>query len=101
MEEKKNNEQNINLPQEVAKGTYSNLSIIAHSMSEFIIDFALMLPGLPAPTVQSRIVLTPEHTKRLLNALHDNVMKYESQFGKIATEPQNAMPPISFDGGEA
>ena len=74
---------NLDLKPEVAQGTYSNLAIISHSRSEFIIDFAAMLPGLPKPEVRSRIVMTPEHCKRLLNALADNIGRYESQFGPI------------------
>ena len=75
---------NLDLKPEVAKGTYSNLAIISHSHSEFIIDFATMLPGLPKPDIGNRIIMTPEHAKRLLNALMDNVTKYESQFGLIS-----------------
>ena len=74
---------NLDLKPEVAKGTYSNLAIISHSRSEFVIDFAAMMPGLPKPEVQSRIVMVPEHCKRLLNALADNVNRYEAQFGPI------------------
>jgi len=73
----------LELKPEIAKGNYSNLAIISHSHSEFIIDFATMLPGLAKPEIASRIVMTPEHTKRLLNALIDNISKYESQFGQI------------------
>ena len=74
---------NLELRPEVAKGTYSNLAIISHSHSEFIIDFATMLPGLPKPEVQQRIVMTPEHCKRLLAALSDNIGRYEDLFGPI------------------
>ena len=74
---------NLDLKPEVAQGTYSNLAIISHSRSEFIIDFAAMLPGLQKPEVRSRILMTPEHCKRLLNALVDNIGRYESQFGTI------------------
>lgn len=79
---------NIELKPEVARGSYSNLAIITHSRSEFILDFATILPGLPKPEVQSRIVMAPEHCKRLLNALLDNINKYEAQFGPIAMEGQ-------------
>ena len=71
----------INLPEEIAKGTYSNLAIISHSNTEFIIDFATTLPGLAKPEIGNRIVMTPEHAKRLMNALFDNISKYEAQFG--------------------
>ena len=82
MEEKK--EISLEIKPEIAKGTYSNLAIITHSHSEFIIDFATMLPGLPKPDIGNRIIMTPEQAKRLLNALMDNVTKYESQFGLIS-----------------
>ena len=81
MEEKK--EISLELKPEIARGVYSNLAIITHSHSEFIIDFATMLPGLRKPDISSCIVMTPEHAKRLLQALMDNVTKYESQFGLI------------------
>ena len=74
----------IELKQEIAKGSYSNLAIITHSHSEFILDFATMLPGLPKPEVSNRIIMTPEHAKRLFLALQDNVNKYENQFGQIS-----------------
>ncbi len=73
----------INLAPEIARGTYSNLAIISHSRSEFVLDFAASLPGLAGPQVVSRLLMTPEHAKRLMHALIDNVQKYESQFGKI------------------
>ena len=73
----------IHLSEEVAQGNYSNLAIIAHSSSEFIIDFATMLPGLPKARVKSRVVLTPEHAKRLLMSLQENITRYESNIGKI------------------
>ena len=67
----------LELKPEVAKGSYSNLAIISHSPSEFVIDFATMLPGLQKPEISNRIVMNPEHAKRLLNALADNINKYE------------------------
>lgn len=82
--ENEKNQINLELKPEVAKGNYSNLAIISHSHSEFIIDFATVLPGLPKPEISNRIVMTPEHCKRLLNALADNISKYESQFGQIS-----------------
>jgi len=74
---------NIEIKPEVASGNYSNLAVISHSHSEFIIDFAQMMPGLAKPNVCSRIIMAPEHAKRLMNALIDNVGKYEQQFGQI------------------
>lgn len=107
--EKKGNQINIELSEEVAQGVYSNLALITHSSSEFILDFIRMMPGMPKANVQSRIILTPEHAKRLLHALEDNVRKYESQMGPIklpntSNPPQGGMiPPMSFNGpaGEA
>lgn len=82
--ENEKNQINLELKPEVARGSYSNLAIISHSRSEFIIDFATVLPGLPKPEITNRILMTPEHCKRLLNALADNIAKYESQFGPIS-----------------
>ena len=98
MEEKK--EISLEIKPEIAKGTYSNLSIITHSHSEFIIDFATMLPGLPKPDIGNRIVMTPEHAKRLLNALMDNVTKYESQFGLIQLGGQPQQQGGTFNLGD-
>ena len=78
-----NKQLQLELKPEVAKGNYSNLAIISHSHSEFVIDFATMLPGLQKPEISNRILMTPEHAKRLLNALNDNIAKYENQFGRI------------------
>lgn len=95
---------NINLTPEVAEGTYANLAVIAHSSSEFIIDFVRMMPGIQQANVKSRIILTPEHAKKLLFALQENVAKYEQQFGSIkingAPNPGSTIP-MSFGGGEA
>jgi hypothetical protein len=102
--ENQENQFNIELSQEVAEGIYSNLAIISHSSSEFVIDFIRIMPGTPKANVKSRIILTPEHAKRLLMALQDNIAKYESIFGKIKVpEGSNPMmpPPINFNGGEA
>ncbi|NLO71434.1 MAG: DUF3467 domain-containing protein [Porphyromonadaceae bacterium] len=104
MENKPNNpnELNIELSAEVAEGIYSNLAIISHSTSEFVLDFVRIMPGTPKANVKSRIILTPEHAKRLLFALQDNVAKFEQQFGKIKTPENTMMPPIPMGfGGEA
>lgn len=91
----------INLRPDVAIGTYSNLAIITHSSSEFILDFASMLPGIPKPDVTNRIIMAPEHAKRLFLALQDNLMKYESQFGEIELEkvPKTSIPIGGFGPG--
>ena len=83
MEDNNKKQLNLEIKPEIAKGTYSNLAIITHSRSEFIIDFASILPGRPKPEISSRVIMTPEHAKRLLNALMDNITKFESQFGFI------------------
>ena len=104
MDNKQNpeNQLNIELSAEVAEGTYSNLAIISHSSSEFVIDFIRMMPGTPKANVKSRIILTPEHAKRLLFALQDNISKYEQQHGKIKTPDNNIIPPLPMGfGGEA
>lgn len=87
----------LELKPEIARGTYSNLAIISHSHSEVIIDFATMLPGLQKPEISNRIVMNPEHAKRLLNALADNISKYEAQFGPIQMgEPQQPKGTINL-----
>ena len=88
----------IEIKPEVAQGRYANLAIITHSSSEFILDFAQNMPGLPKMQVGSRIIMTPEHAKRLLGALNENIRKYESQFGEIKLpKTQMMMPPMSPD----
>ena len=91
----------IDIKPEVAHGSYSNLAIITHSHSEFIIDFATMLPGLPKPEVSNRIIMTPEHAKRLYLALQDNINKYENQHGQITLGNENKpqFPMGGFGGG--
>ena len=83
MNENKQHGIDVELDAEVAQGHYSNLAIISHSTSEFIVDFAAILPGLPKAKVKSRIILTPEHAKRLLLSLQDNITRYESNMGQI------------------
>lgn len=83
MENDTKNQIQIELPEDVAQGTYANLAIITHSSSEFVIDFVRMLPGVPKAKVKSRIILTPEHAKRLLYALNDNVNQFEKLHGAI------------------
>jgi hypothetical protein len=105
MEDPKNinqNQINIELSEEVAEGKYSNLAMITHSNSEFVVDFIKMMPGVPKPKVQSRIILTPQHAKRLLKALQDNIQKFEALHGPIKDpNPAEGMPPINFGGPTA
>ena len=98
-EEKNKNQLNIELSEDVADGVYSNLAIITHSNSEFIVDFARVLPGIPKAKVKSRIVLTPQHAKRLLRALNENVKKFEALHGTIKdVEKQPQGLPMNFSG---
>ncbi len=94
---------NIELSEEMAEGIYSNLALIAHSNSEFVIDFIRLMPGVPKAKVKSRIVLTPEHAKRLLAALKENIQKYEENFGDIRQHDELPQFPLNFGGpvGEA
>lgn len=102
MENQENqNQLNIELSEEVADGIYSNLAIITHSSAEFVIDFIKVMPGMPKAKVKSRIVLTPQHAKRLLAALSDNVQKFESVNGKIKIEDGNPGFPMTFSGPTA
>lgn len=96
-EKKLQNQINIELPEEVAEGVYSNLAIISHSHSEFVVDFVRMMPNVPKAKVKSRIVLTPQHAKRLLRALNENVKKFEKQFGTIAERDLPAYPNMNFN----
>ncbi|MDR0363799.1 MAG: DUF3467 domain-containing protein [Bacteroidales bacterium] len=83
-EEQKGGQQlNIEVPAELADGVYTNLAVITHSPTEFILDFVSMMPGVPKAKVRSRVVLAPQHAKRLLRALQDNISKYESVHGTI------------------
>lgn len=80
----------IELSPEVAAGNYANLAVLSHSHAEFIADFVRVMPGMPKAPVVSRMVLAPEHAKRLLYALQDNIAKYEQQFGPIELPEMNA-----------
>ena len=97
---KKTNQLNIELPEEVAEGIYSNLAIISHSNSEFVVDFIRLVPNVPKAKVKSRIILTPQHAKRLMRALVDNVKKFEAQHGVIE-EPEQQYPPMNFNTPKA
>lgn len=81
----------IELKEEIGLGTYANLAVITHSSSEFILDFVRVLPGMPKASVQSRIILAPEHAKRLLRALEENIGKYERSFGPISMPEEKAL----------
>ena len=83
---------NIELTEEMAEGIYSNLAIINHSASEFVVDFVCIMPGAPKAKVKSRIVLTPQHAKRLIKALAENVQRFEQAHGEIKDSEQPQIP---------
>lgn len=103
VEAQNQNQINIELSEDIAEGVYSNLAMIAHSNSEFVIDFIRLMPGVPKAKVKARIVITPEHAIRLLAALKDNVKKYEEAFGDIKHNQDMPQFPFNFGGavGEA
>lgn len=90
------NNLNIELDQEVAEGTYANLAIINHSVSEFVVDFINIMPGVPKAKVKSRIILTPQHAKRLSKALAENVKRFEDAHGDIKDYDK---PPVPLNFG--
>ena len=100
-EDTKKNGLNIELTEEIAEGVYSNLAIINHSPSEFVVDFIQMMPGIKKAKVKSRVILTPQHAKRLMKALNDNVSKYEDQHGEIQELDPGKGVPINFGGPAA
>lgn len=94
---------NIELSEAIAEGEYANLALIAHSSSEFVVDFIRLLPGVPKAKVKARIILTPEHAKRLLAALEENILRFEQSYGPIKVQQDAPTYPINFGGaiGEA
>ncbi|MHB1921308.1 MAG: DUF3467 domain-containing protein [Chitinophagaceae bacterium] len=91
------NQLNIELSEEMAEGIYANLAIITHSNAEFVVDFINVMPGIPKAKVKSRIILTPQHAKRLLKALTDNIKKFESIHGSIQDQEPVSIP-MNFGG---
>ena len=94
------NQLNIEISEEVADGIYSNLAIITHSNSEFVVDFVRVMPGVPKAKVKARVLLTPQHAKRLMRALADNVQKFEQVHGQIR-ETERPEIPMNFGGPTA
>src|SRR5262245_26331501 len=94
------NQLNIEISEEVAEGVYANLAIITHSHAEFVIDFVSVMPGTPKSKVKSRIILTPQHTKRFMKALNENVQRFEQANGKIQ-DLEDVPLPLSFGGPTA
>ena len=102
MEEQNNDNQiQIELTEEVAEGIFSNLAIITHSNTEFVVDYIRVMPGVAKAKVKSRIILTPEHAKRFAAALVDNIEKYEAINGRIKMQPDAANVPMQFGGPKA
>ena len=97
-QQKKKDGLNIELTEEVAQGVYSNLAIINHSPSEFVVDFIQMMPGVVKAKVKSRVILTPQHAKRLMKALSDNINKFENQHGDIKDVDPKGGVPVNFGG---
>ncbi len=93
----KEGQMNVELSEEIAEGIYSNLAIINHSASEFVLDFIKIMPGIPKARVKSRIVLTPQHAKRFLRAMQDNIARFEAQNGEIKDVEQPQVP-LNFGG---
>lgn len=93
----------VDLPQDISQGEYANFAIITHSSSDFVLDFARILPGVPKATVKSRVILAPEHAKRLLMALQDNIVRYEKTFGpiQIPQQEKGIIAPFNINKGEA
>lgn len=100
-EQNQENQLNIELSEEVAEGIYSNLAVITHSNTEFVLDFIRVMPGVPKARVKSRIVLTPEHAKRFLIALEENVEKFEALNGRIKINESQPGFPMNFGGPTA
>jgi len=99
---KEGNQINIELTEDIAQGVYSNLAVITHSSSEFVMDFVRIVPGIPKAKVKSRIIMTPEHAKRFAAALQENISKYEAVHGRIKDlkGPAPSMP-MNFGGPTA
>jgi hypothetical protein len=94
------NQLNIEISEEIAEGTYANLAIITHSHAEFVVDFVNVMPGTPKSKVKSRIILTPQHAKRLMRAITENIQKYESVNGAIK-DLEEIQLPMNFGGPTA
>lgn len=101
MDNDNQNQINIELSDEIAEGIYSNLAIITHSHAEFIVDFVKIMPGIPKAKVKSRIILTPQHAKRLFKALKENISKYEASHGNILISDEYDKLPFTMGGPTA
>ncbi len=99
-ENPQNNQLNIEITEEIAEGQYANLAIITHSHAEFVVDFVNVMPGTPKSKVKSRVILTPQHAKRFMKALVDNINRFEAANGKIQDIEEMSLP-LNFGGPTA
>ncbi|CAN5170496.1 DUF3467 domain-containing protein [soil metagenome] len=97
-DENQNPQLNIELNEDVASGVYSNFAVITHSASEFVLDFIQVMPGVPKARVKSRVILTPQHAKRLMQALKENLARFESSHGAINDAEFAQAYPMNFGG---
>lgn len=100
MQDQQPNQLNIEISEEVAEGTYANLAIITHSHAEFVFDFVNIMPGTPKSKVKARIILTPQHAKRFMKAMIDNIEKFEAMQGPIK-DLDEVQIPVNFGGPTA
>ena len=94
----------INIAPDKAQGVFANLALIAHTPTEFVFDFAQLMPGVPQANVVTRVVVTPDQAKKILGALQNNIGQYEQKFGTIQPiggAPKGSPLPLTFTGGEA
>jgi hypothetical protein len=94
------NQLNIEISEEMGEGVYANLAIITHSHAEFVVDFVNVMPGMPKSKVKSRIILTPQHAKRLMKAITENIQKFEQVNGPIR-DIEDFQFPMNFGGHTA
>ena len=94
------NQLNIEISEEMGEGVYANLAIITHSHAEFVVDFVNVMPGMPKSKVKSRIILTPQHAKRLMKAITENIQKFEQANGPIR-DIEDFQIPMNFGGPTA
>ncbi len=99
-EQQPNNQLNIEMSEDMAEGVYANLAIITHSHAEFVMDFVSVMPGTPKSKVKSRIIMTPQHAKRFMKALQENIARFEAGHGRIQ-DLEGVELPMNFGGPTA
>ncbi|MBC8525770.1 MAG: DUF3467 domain-containing protein [Candidatus Cloacimonetes bacterium] len=97
MKEKQKKQIKVNIPKEIGEGIYSNIVFMNFNASEFIVDFGRLLPAIPEAKIYSRIVMNPQHCKRLMHLLERNIEKFENQFGEISLPEVSSKKDIGFD----